>query len=716
MKRLNEEHTVMAKNKNKLKEDTYYSHQKPKSSILSSTFINRLNSLFGFRTTDDKTNAENEFEKKYGLKFVRVDLDNPAYRIHNAAVGSVYKSVGLNDKLERYFDAYLNETSTSYADISDRQKRINELSFAYYNDVYISRVCHLVANEATQQDVQDRIITIESPNQSFTEKTYQLLNQWGITQNRINKACFDLELYGEAFWAHKIGLNGIERIKPISVSGVIERLEFSPSHMAKFLAERDGANTLSMSHGSKISELVELLKSKATFDEANNLAEMFDDKLLGFELEGNILTPPWMITHFRFNSDNSEFYPYGRPPLLAALAPFKQSHSTMALQGLARAMNFPITMYKVKNTEGMLPAQAFELVNNVRQAYDNLGVSPAQEGSEVYSINTKMWVPEGLVDIDVKDSKTDVDFIEDLKNYQNRVAVACGVPLSYIDPTADNFEMSGVSLKEQWKPFARQVYSIQSAFLEGLGQLIRMHYAITGEFDYNTPFVVSMRMPAQEISDEERSAQSSSVDLAKSVIELIQTVLGISEEEPLPEDVVTDILSKYTFLNPTDLQKWIKLSSFVAENSKGADDGDSEDMEESYRNKGNLNILNERQKNRLKEISERYDSVKDEIYIKFMESSHLTEWNSKNTKTSDAKHYLNVPRIESNSSMAETFEVISNSNKMKNKKGYDRLKEELSFKKVMKLDGAEIKTVKDRTIANAIQEVRQMDEEMGITN
>ena len=40
---------------------------------------------------------------------------------------------------------------------------------------------------------------------------------------------------------------------------------------------------------------------------------------------------------------------------------------------------------------------ASAVVNTVRQQYDNLGVSPSTQGTEVYTVNTKIWVPDGLV-------------------------------------------------------------------------------------------------------------------------------------------------------------------------------------------------------------------------------------------------------------------------------------------------------------------------------
>lgn|SRR5574344_54581 len=717
--------------KNKLKEDTVFtSNEKPKSAILNSSFVQRLNSLFGFRTTNDK--VDDEFETKYGIKFVRVDLNNTAYRVRNAALGSVFQSQHLNQNVERLFNAYLDDTTMGYDDILDRQKRLNELYYAYCNDPFIASVCKLVADEATQIDAQDRLITISSPNASFVNRTYELFNLWGITQQRVHSACFWIELYGETFWAQKVGINGIEKIKPLFANQIKERLEFSPTNMAKFLAQRDGWSDSDKSRSSKIQDLVELIKGKDSFDVAENFADMFDDKLLGYELEGNMIVPPWVITHFRFDADSSEFYPYGRPPLLAALAPFKMAMSTTALQALARTMSFPITLYKVKTSEGMPAAQVFNVVNEVRANYDNLGVNPATTGSEVYTVNTKIWLPDSMLDVEVKDAKCDIDFIGDLENYQNRVAIASGVPKGYIDPTTDPFGESGVALVEQYKPFARHIYAIQTTFLEGLGELIRLQYAITGEFDYNTPFVLSMRYPAQEVSSDKRDAYSGSLELAQKVIETIQKALGLEDGEPLPEDVVTDILSKYSFINPTDIQKWLKLTSFKKSVVKSDDSGDSgggdssSDMESSdssdsgsdassssveeslqiYRN--SLRKLNEAQKIRLNEVKEKYNNNKDSMYIKFLEDNHLYDFKNK----TENRHTLYVSKILESDPMYDTFRLLNGEKAKTSNKDYDRIREELSLNLALHMPlKEEFKTKEDRDLKEAYHEAANINKE-----
>jgi hypothetical protein len=352
------------------------------------------------------------------------------------------------------------------------------------------------------------------------------------------------------------------------------------------------------------------------------------------------------------------------------------------LQGLARAASFPVQLYTVKGTEGVGVETAFETVNNVREEYENIGVTPSSNSLEVYTVNTKIWAPEGLLDLKILESKVDYNFTDDIELAEDQVAFAAGVPRGYLDPSKESWGVSGIALTEQFKPFATHIYTVQSTFLQGIGELIRLHFAITGEFDYNTPFVLSMRFPAEEMSDERRNAKQASIDLSNSILELLGSVLGLEEGEALPEDVVTDILSKYTFLDPTDLQRWVRLSAIAhaqaaandeadAEEgggddgdfdfgggSGGGDDGDfdlggddgsddgvsggdddlgggddSSSMDESIDRKYYLKVkklLREKQnkKRRLREqrLRDAYFSSREDIYFHWLKENHLTEW------------------------------------------------------------------------------------------
>jgi len=660
----------------------FTSKEKPKSALLNKSFNYRLSSLFGWRPIS-KEKATTQLEKDTGLQFVKVDVGNPVYRTKQAALGNVFDNSKLSSTVDHLFNNYLNETSIVYSDIQERQERLSELRFAVTNSPYLSRACRLVADEATMMDDQNRILTVESPSVAFSNRCYELFSQWGLTQQRISSTCFEIEQYGEAVWANKITRNGVERINPLKAPELVERLEFSPMHMAEVEEQLANGTDLNKSRKAKIDKLLQMFKEKDALNAMNDdFADMYDTKLLGYEFHDGIIAPPWDVTHFRYNPDCSEFFPYGTPPLIFCLGPFKRAYSLWTLQGLARAASFPVQLYTVKGTEGVGVETAFETVNNVREEYENIGVTPSSNSLEVYTVNTKIWAPEGLLDLKILESKVDYNFTDDIELAEDQVAFAAGVPRGYLDPSKESWGVSGIALTEQFKPFATHIYTVQSTFLQGIGELIRLHFAITGEFDYNTPFVLSMRFPAEEMSDERRNAKQASIDLSNSILELLGSVLGLEEGEALPEDVVTDILSKYTFLDPTDLQRWVRLSAIAhaqaaandeadAEEgggddgdfdfgggSGGGDDGDfdlggddgsddgvsggdddlgggddSSSMDESIDRKYYLKVkklLREKQnkKRRLREqrLRDAYFSSREDIYFHWLKENHLTEW------------------------------------------------------------------------------------------
>lgn len=687
---------------------TFSSGQAPKSAILNSAFVNRLNSIFGFRTVQDKSKAMGQFEKNYGIKFVKVDLNNEAYRVKNAALGNTFESVELTQNIQKYLDVYLHENTVSYNDIVDRIRRLNELSFMFYNDSYISSVVKLAASEATQNDVQDRIISVESPNMSFVQRCYELFSIWGITKQAIWQACFDLELYGEAFWAQRISIRtGISRIRYVHPTDIFEKLEFNPERMARYVSEKNGGANADRSRDGKIRKLVDLLNSERAFDDAENFADMFDTKIFGYELHDHNVVPPWVITHFRVGADYGEFAPYGRPPLISCLSHFKMLQSTKALDGLARVMSFPLTLFKVKIVDGTSPGRAFEIVNEVREEYSNIGVTAASSGSEMYTVNTRIWLPDNLLQVETLESKVDLGSVETLEYYNKEVARAAGVPRGYLDPEGDFAKQSGIALIEQYKPFARQIAELQDAFLQGLGEMIRLHFAITGEYDYNTPFILSMRLPAAEMGQEQREARMATIEMTTSVVDLIKSSLGLEEDDVLPNDVMEDILSKYSFLDPTDIQKWFNRTAYAkaaGELGKGGegDGGDGEDLDfgdgggdmdlggddmgggdlgEGFNREELLkykNLYQERQEYLKKHFTERqtllrerYKKLDETIYFKFLESNGFTSWRD-DSKGKFSRNCSLIKKVDENSPIYESVEIWKKEGAVS---GYDKLKE-----------------------------------------
>jgi len=524
------------------------------------SFFSNLSKLFGFRRSTKKVGQSN-------IEFVKVDPQSDL-RVAQSKIGKVLRTK-MGDRLEEYFNAWLNETTDTTSSLQDRFKRISELEFAINNDPFLGMVVDLYADEATQLDQQEKLIMIDCADSRMKQRMEELLTQWAVTQNRVRGAMWNLAAYGDSFWANKITKNGVVRINPIDVRQVLDRLEFNPVKVASDLTLKQGFLS-ALSRDERLQMLMDTIEEEAN----SEFADLFDSKLFGYVIANDFVVPPWNISHFRLQADQSEFTPFGKPLLLKALAPFRQANATITLQSLARIMNFPVTVYEVETSQGMDAAQQFDRVNDAREQYDNIGVTGSN--SETYSVNTKMWIPKGLVSMNILSPNIDLNAIGDLELYQDRVVVASGVPKGYLVPDWGGFGVSGISLTEQFKPFARKVFTLQSAFLEGLTNLFRLHFAITGEFDYFEPFILSMKFPNSENNPDRVSAKTSSLDLSKSVIDTVADLIG-SLNDPLPPEIIQDILTKFSFLDPEDIKKWIRVRATKSQGENLPDEsgGDS---------------------------------------------------------------------------------------------------------------------------------------------
>ena len=541
-------------------------NKKPNSSaIKSSGFTNFLSTLFGWRRSN---------KQKSNVEFSKVDIGGQDQRIGQALLNSLPNVQGkLGQKLEQLFDIWLTDNTDKYTELQQRINRVNQLEFMVQNDPYCGRIVDLYADESCQLDQQDTIIRIDTPDARMTKDMYKLLNQWGVTQTRIRETMKQLGTYGDAFWSNSVSERGVERILPLQQLQVTDRIEFNPIKALEMKKRREGFFSQFANNNYLIAQMLDDLEDK------NSFADMFDTKLFGFSIDNDLIVPAWNITHFRVGSEGSMFYPWGTSPILGALAPYKQTQASIALQALGRELNFPVTTYEVKTDENMDEASQFAVVDRVREAYDNIGTSQQVGNSEVYTVNTKMWLPKDLLTVNVHKTDTaSADGVDDIKLYQDRTAVALGLPKSFYGEEGwKSLGNSGKSLTQQYKPFARKCFSLQSAFLEGLADLFRIHFAITGQYDFRIPFTLSMKYPAIEEDDSFVNSKKASIEVADAVIGLVKASIGASEEEPLPADIVRDIIGKYTFLDPEDIIKWTRDAKYYVnlggEDEEGGESG-----------------------------------------------------------------------------------------------------------------------------------------------
>lgn len=603
-------------------------NKKPESSaIKSSGFTNFLSTLFGWRRNTSKGSAK-------VVDLTKVDIGGKDQRIGQALLNNLPNLKGtMNQTLDELFNSWLSDNTDKYTELQQRMNRIEQIDFMVQNDPYVGRTVNLYADESCQLDQQDTIINIDTPDTRMTKDMYKLLNQWGVTQTRIRETIKQLGKYGDAFWSNSVTEKGIERILPLQQVQVTDRIEFNPVKALELKKRREGFYNFA-SNNYLIMQMLQELENK------NSFADMFDTKLFGFSIDNDLVVPAWNITHFRVGSEGSMYYPWGESPILGALAPYKQTQSAIVLQALARELNFPITHYKVRVDENEDLGGQFAGMNRVREAFDNIGVNPQMGNTETYTTNTKIWSPNDLITVEVlKAESSNVDSVDDIKLYQDRTAVSLGLPKSFYGEEGwKGLGNSGKSLIQQYKPFARTCFALQNAFLEGLADTFRIHFAITGQYDFRIPFTLSMKYPTLEEDDSYINSKRNSIEVASSVVSLVKSSIGASDDEPLPADIIRDIIGKYTFLNPEDIIKWTRDAKyFVSVNNENTGEQGSLPTLESLENRieHRLREYDSREKDdtevlREAKLKESYFNKKENIYFEALKECGVNNFTGRN--------------------------------------------------------------------------------------
>lgn len=532
------------------------------------------------------------------------------------------KASGLlqSSKFKRAWQWWTKSTYDNPASFNNRKLRNDDLYFMYYNSSIASTAIEMLADETLQSDSQDEYIEVFAKDKKLQKRINELLDQWGINQSMLRDIAFNLALTGDSFLANSIDpKKGVKKVIPVGVYNITDRLEFSLSQVTQqYMNTHQGAYGGYWSRNQFLQDLFGIYSQ----DMSNDVSDLFESYNFGFVINGEDAVPPWAITHFRRFSSESEFFPFGKPAYIHAIAPYRQLASAMNLQAMARIANFPLKIFSVKNDESNTEMDQFEAINRLRQDYANLGVK--NTGKDEITINDELWVAEGLLNVQIESPNIDLNDIADLEMYRENLLTSFRLPKGVIPIGDDNsWGESGKALVQQSKVWGRLVYVNQQALIKGLVDLINLHFAITGEYD-NPEFEISIPFPEVEQDRDKQSMKSDSVRLANDIISNLGDALGLDRDESLPMDIVSDVFKNYSFLDDEMIDAWFK--SYKAE--KEALEKESEEeinlMGEDYKEYRLSQLL------RVKEARKRYRSdMKDflirEAYFKSLKERNLFE-------------------------------------------------------------------------------------------
>lgn len=616
------------------------------------SLFQRLASRFGFsvvRPTDVKSKKDKK-GSTYRIiqKPTNSQLLNKNAKEELDLISKLVANSKLSSTVQDLFEEWVEDTQNTYANISEREERLNALTYMCDNEGIVKTAVTLVASETASLS-EDVAFTVISEDKKWQDEINFLLKDiWQLDRPRIYSLAWNIFLYGEAFLGREVTSAGIVGLNNIGVNEILERLEFKPSKVAEFCTQMRAGNGRTGSTGFTVNLATptnggfgrsnleynagnrqvtytskdELLKNYIeNISEVSSL-EYFTPHLLGYRVFGDQLVAPWQVSHFRFNSDVSEFWPYGQPPLLACLSAYKQLQRVMGLDDLEKLLSMPIHLYKVK-TNGATVGRSFDIVNTVKERFENVGLIAGSAGIEGPSLATNIWTSDDLVTIETvqSDRPNESGSTDKMKFFNSRLSTATGIPMSYLDPNSDNFQMSGVALSTLFKPFRTLIENIRGIISAEIEDSIRLHDSIRG---VATPdFTLSMNV-VNPVATEDTNSK---LDLADSVMDTVALLLNL-DKESLPRSVKKDILTRYADFSTTDLENYEAIledegveKSEISDEEADADFGEPVSNDESAEESADEELGESLNRTKKRLIQERYNVAKRSPDLKY----YLTE-------------------------------------------------------------------------------------------
>jgi len=487
----------------------------------------------------------------FSIMVKKPQFSTTAITVPAAVINGKAKVVKLPSDLELLWKWWLTEASDDAETLKNRTDRYDDLSYMYYNNTVMSMATELYADETVQADSQSQVLQITAKKTKVKKYIEDFFDKIGITQPMLKATAFDLALYADHFWVNTSNQKeGITEIIPLDVYTVKDRIEFNALEATKRMDKKQRLYTQLINKHDKLQKLAKVLNDTKT-----DYASYFRKYLFGFQMEKDIFLPPWNISHFRRFSSQSEFYPFGRPLFINCISPFRQLQTSKNLVAMARVAKFPKEHFEVEVSDRMTEVEKWNATNQAREEYDNLGTN--QTGKEEFGVGGKIWTPKGLLDYKLIENRMKVEDINDLEMLRDDMILGTRVPKGYLIVDRASFGTSGQALLQQFKPFGRAVFSLQSCILNELINLVKLQFVMTDDYEVDEPFEISMNFPVIEESSDRLRVKSDTLRLANDIITNLQNALGLGRGEAIPPEVVKDVFSKISFIDVEDIEDWI---------------------------------------------------------------------------------------------------------------------------------------------------------------
>ena len=568
------------------------------------------------------------------------------------------KVINLTPQVQKAWDWWLSETGDDAISLANRLGRYKDVDYMVYNDTVISQAVNLYADETAQSDSTSQVILVNAPNPKVSKEINRLLGLWQVDHSYICDTARNLVMYGDSIDVLDFSTEkGIEGVIPVDVSSLHDRLEFKATEVTKAMM---GHGTKEVSYASKAPIVVKDIVAGLELNDTKSIAKSYKSYLLGFVIDGEYL-PPWAVNHCRLVSRKSEFWPYGRPLFINLVGPFRQLKAAKTLMAITRIAKFPKEIYSVKTDPTMTEVEMWDAVTQAKQEMANTGIT--NKNKDEFAVGTEIWMPEGLLSHETVENNMNVDGIGDIELLRDDEIMGTGIPKGYLLPDKGSFGVSGQSLLQQSKPFGRTTFTLQSAILESLTKMIKIHFLMTGTFEQDlTEFELSMNYPiVEEASDRLRNKQDT-FRFALDILDGLKRVVGIGDED-VPPSVIKKIMATYSFIDPDDLDTLV--NSLVKAKKAAA----MPDPETTSDGASTANMFGESKDNQVKtkHFLEKYgDRLSDEVLnIQYFESKNTLQMYE---GISGKRHYYRSSANGNQAQYKQVYEMVRKQARLDKKK------------------------------------------------
>lgn len=496
---------------------------------------------YGFAVTNKEKGKNRETDR---LKLLQTNKDNMNLKLSS-----------FDPYTKQLWNLWKSQVSQVYQ-FEDRLKQYQEMDNSYNNIALIARATDLLSDEITQVDTNDNLLMIQSPNNKLQVFLEKFIEKIGLV-DYLPASAFNLVKYGDHYWTPVFSKTGIEELLMIDPYDVTDRIEFTPHEVERNLSNRGVSNIFkSMTTDSKLQGLI------SSILEEKDYSSFFRSYLFGFQV-GSYILPPWRCIHLRNFQTSSFFAPFGTPAFIQSLASAKIYEMALGLQMISRQMKFPVDLYKLSFPNAMASTDKMEQAFEFLRQWENSGLGNTK--SENPGIGERKITIKDLFEYEQIVPNIDLGRIDDIELLRDDIIISTGIPRNFIDPNNGSFGNSGISLTEQFKPFARRVYKYQSIILKAIKDLMYIHVIQSKQFELkDIEFMISMPYPESQANNEIIDSQKNQFELANSILDGLKERLG--GEIAIPTDVIKDVYKKLLPYNSKETDSWI--DRFVQEREK----------------------------------------------------------------------------------------------------------------------------------------------------